>query len=272
MAATPFHFGDSGRALYGVYHHAEQRSSRAPAVLLLNPFGEEAVRGFRLYKILAERLARAGAPSLRFDYYGTGDSAGRCEEADFAGMVRDTLVAQEELAAMSAKRRFAWVGLGLGGGVAGAAATHGGVALSQLFLWDAVVNGKRYLADLREAHISFLAANLDQPERAIRKRFNVSPVEMREALGFAVSDALSSQVSDFDFAQVELPRVAETHFISARGGQNDPSLAVLAQEQTSTVHHFQGDVAPWNSDEALNAYYVPVATIDYIVKVIESRI
>jgi len=65
---TPFHFGDSSRKLFGVYHRAGTASAQAPAVLLCNPFGEEAIRAHRIYRILAERLARHGAHVLRFDW------------------------------------------------------------------------------------------------------------------------------------------------------------------------------------------------------------
>ena len=95
MSSTPLHFGESDRKLYGVYHHAETRAPNAPACLLLNPFGEEAIRSYRIFKHLAARLARAGAPALRFDYYGSGDSDGDCDKIDLAGMVRDAATAQD---------------------------------------------------------------------------------------------------------------------------------------------------------------------------------
>ncbi|MFM0555971.1 alpha/beta fold hydrolase [Paraburkholderia sediminicola] len=44
-------------------------------VVLCNPFGHEAVWLHRAMRELAQRLAARGAPVLRFDYLGTGDSA-----------------------------------------------------------------------------------------------------------------------------------------------------------------------------------------------------
>ena len=62
---TPFYFGQSERRLYGVFHHPEKPAMNAPAVLLLNPFGEEAIRAYRIFKQLANRLARDGAARQR---------------------------------------------------------------------------------------------------------------------------------------------------------------------------------------------------------------
>ncbi len=88
MTATAIHFGTSGRELFGIYHAAEVVSPSRPAVLLCNPFGQEAVRAHRIYRILAERLARAGHNVMRFDYYATGDSDRRLPAGPTLAVVR----------------------------------------------------------------------------------------------------------------------------------------------------------------------------------------
>ena len=60
----PFRFGLPTRQLYGVFHPAAQPRTPAIGVTLCNPFGQEAVRTHRLYRIMAERLARAGLRRL----------------------------------------------------------------------------------------------------------------------------------------------------------------------------------------------------------------
>src|SRR4051812_43750768 len=64
---TPFYFGAPERRLLGLFHPSATAVRGARAVLLCNPFGQEAVRSHRVYRVLAERLARGGIAVLRFD-------------------------------------------------------------------------------------------------------------------------------------------------------------------------------------------------------------
>ncbi|HEY5678263.1 MAG TPA: alpha/beta hydrolase, partial [Myxococcales bacterium] len=66
-----------GDGLFGWFTAAAPGSAlRRSAVLLCNPFGYEAMCTHRTYRKLAARLSQAGFASLRFDWPGTGDSAG----------------------------------------------------------------------------------------------------------------------------------------------------------------------------------------------------
>lgn len=264
MAATPFYFGDSDRKLYGVFHHATKRRPAAPAVLLFNPFGEEAIRSNRIFRQLAERLARAGAPVLRFDYYGSGDSAGDCAELDFAGMVRDAVTAQEELEAMTRARRFAWIGFGLGGSIAMSAALEGDVRPAQLFVWDPVLRGADYLADLREAHIRFLSDALDAPAARVCRETPNAPAALCEALGFQVSKSLHKQLVDYQFnAGAKIAR--EIYLIGAADDGPDEAAAQILRPAAGKLHCFNTASIAWNSNEAMNAHYVPTEIIDLVV-------
>src|SRR5688500_19978584 len=99
LKVNPFRFGHAGRELFGVYFAPSGRALKRTAVLLCPPFGPEATRSHRLYRVLGERLARLGFGVLRFDYYGTGDSDGEFEEAACADWMRDIAVAERELLA-----------------------------------------------------------------------------------------------------------------------------------------------------------------------------
>ena len=70
------YFGAS-QQLLGAFHVAQRLQPRSTAVLLCNPFGEEASRSHRTFRVLATQLERTGFSVLRFDYSGTGDSLGR---------------------------------------------------------------------------------------------------------------------------------------------------------------------------------------------------
>jgi len=265
MAATPLHFGESQRKLFGVYHHPEQRIARAPACLLFNPFGVEAIRSSRILKTLAERLARDGASVLRFDYFGSGDSEGACEAVDFQGMVRDAATAQEELEALSGARRFAWIGLGLGAAVAMRAAEETHSRLDNIFLWDPVFSGSKYLADLRRAHIDYLAQALDIPAARIERETPSSPDRLEEALGFPLSREMRAQMREFRLNCAD--RIANNcHLMTSTAPKKAERQLESLTGAAKTVHHVTDESAAWNSDAAMNAFLIPTDIIDYVAE------
>lgn len=73
----PVFFGPANRPLFG-WLHLRQGSPRPGNIglVLCNPFGFDAVCSHRTLRHLADRAAQLGIPSIRFDYDGTGDSAG----------------------------------------------------------------------------------------------------------------------------------------------------------------------------------------------------
>jgi len=260
-SATAFHFGESRRALYGVYHPAEKRIARAPAALLFNPFGEEAIRAHRMFKILAERFARAGVATLRFDYYGSGDSAGDDGDVTISGMVADAGLAQEELEDLSSARRFVWVGLGLGASVALKAASQTRTKLEHLTLWDPVIFGWDYLGALRDAHIAYLAYALDEPIDAIRKK---APAKISEALGFALSPMLQKELEVLDVTRAAPPSARHVSLITG-AAPTPPAFLNWLHEGRGELNAHADAAKSWNSNDAMNAHHVPSEMLNLIV-------
>lgn len=98
-------------------------------------------------KLLGDRLAQAGHDVLRFDYYGSGDSAGAEEEFSLEGCVEDTEAAVQEVQDLARVRRVTLVGLRLGAAVAATAAGRlRGV--DRLVLWDPVSDGESHVDGL----------------------------------------------------------------------------------------------------------------------------
>jgi len=143
----PMFFGDSKRKLYGVYDAPRGPQRHSHAILLCYPGVQEygtSVWGFRR---LSAMLAQEGHHVLRFDYFGTGDSAGRVEEGSMAAWVEDIQQAALELREISGARQLSVLGKRLGGALA-IKACRAGLDVKRLVLWDPVVKGRDYVAEL----------------------------------------------------------------------------------------------------------------------------
>ena len=70
----PTFFGPSDAPLFGVVHLPADHRIRG-GVLICASLGKEGMDSIRFQRILAEDLAAIGYAVVRFDYYGTGDSA-----------------------------------------------------------------------------------------------------------------------------------------------------------------------------------------------------
>ena len=84
-----FYFGPPGQSILGTYHFPGPQMTREVAVVLVPPWGEEYYRSHRAYRHLAALLAGAGFPTLRFDFFGCGDSEGEGEHARLHQWIAD---------------------------------------------------------------------------------------------------------------------------------------------------------------------------------------
>lgn len=142
-ASEPCQFGRDG-TLMGMYHGV---AGHAPmGVLLCPPLGQALMRTHRIYRQLATGLAARGICALRFDYRGSGDSAGDSLELDWEHCLADIRSAAAELRVRSGCATVIGFGARLGGSLALAAAPA--VGFARLILWDPVLDGARHVAEL----------------------------------------------------------------------------------------------------------------------------
>jgi pimeloyl-ACP methyl ester carboxylesterase len=134
----------------GLYQPPLAARERDEGVLLCYPGFHEYNLSHWAFRRLAGLLAREGFHVLRFDYFGTGDSAGGGADGSVAQWQRDVVAAAEELREVAGVRRVSAVGVRLGATLAAAAAAAGGLSLADLVLVEPVVRGAQYLAQLRE--------------------------------------------------------------------------------------------------------------------------
>src|SRR3954467_9063204 len=112
---NPLFFGRSSRQLFGAYDPpASGLSARQEGIVLCPPLANEYLIAHPTYRLLARHLAGTGYHVLRFDYYGTGDSAGDFEETDQQQWLGDIDAAVTEIKDLGQVSRVVLVGLRFG--------------------------------------------------------------------------------------------------------------------------------------------------------------
>ncbi len=143
-------FGPPQHRLLGVWHAPAAGLPVQIPVLLCNAFGHEASRAHRMWRVVADRLARAGHGVLRFDYHGSGDSPGDDLAGDLEVWADDVLIAERHLRDCAGASSCQWMGMRLGANVAWRAARKAAPVPHRLILWDPIVDGAVYAQFLRQ--------------------------------------------------------------------------------------------------------------------------
>lgn len=212
---NPILFGASHRRLLGMFHAAESKSPRDASVLLCAPFGHEALRTHRFYRLLAVRLARQGFDVLRFDCYGTGDSPGSDEEGDLLGWRSDIREAHAELVRRSNAGRVVWFAARLAGSLAIQASALLEHRPKKMVLWEPVLDGAPYLQTLRDKHVEELEFSHAIPRADWRRQLRQDPTSFtEEVLGHAISPVLRQQILDLEPQVLTVSPVVETTVIA----------------------------------------------------------
>lgn len=115
ISPSPFYFGPSERPLFGWLHLPNGSECRNVGVVVCNPLGYEYVCAHRTIKHFARTAAANGWPALRFDYDGTGDSAGSDLDGErLRHWMRSIHAAIDELKGRTGVHSICLVGIRLG--------------------------------------------------------------------------------------------------------------------------------------------------------------
>ncbi len=236
-----FHFGKSDAPLVGAFHPAHQTVRSSHGVLLCAPFGDEAIRAHRPMRRLADQLALIGVPTLRFDYFGTGDSSGGCEEVTLDRWVEDVEVAAKTLSEMADIEQLVLIGVRLGATVACKASA----ALSPygLVLWEPLLSGSDYWAEALEG----------------------GPGQHRQAGGFPVPDILYQEVATPDRQAMDTLPAQKLLVIG-----DEAAKAHYVDAAPHVIWAPPPDSFEWTTDDAMNSFRVPARSIDLIVDMVAT--
>lgn len=214
------------------------------AVLICNPFGQEAIRAQRSLRVLAERLGRKGIPSLRFDYFATGDSPGEDGAGHLTRWRQDIHLADVYLRRISGCRQTIWIGLRLGATLAlQAALQHDDLPRPQrILLWDPVLDGDAYLEHLRRMNEFWT------------RQSNVTG----EALGFLLTHRIRRHISAIRPDALPSGTDIPLHLI---GTQELPGrwdfLSHCHSQQIPVYDALLESAIEWTSNTALDSQWVP---------------
>ena len=135
--------------LFGWFHPPRVSVARRCGVVLCNPFAAAALGTHRSYRRFAEAFAAAGYPAVRFDYDGTGDSAGNDGDPQrmraWTGSVRAAIDLCKRLGAVDS---VVLLGLRFGGTLAVLAA-EGRSDVAGLALWSPAWSGRKFVRELK---------------------------------------------------------------------------------------------------------------------------
>jgi hypothetical protein len=172
----------AGKTLRGMVHlPAPPLKTPAPAAVLFHGFTGDRMESHWILVKCSRALAKAGVASLRFDFYGSGESDGEFREMTLSGEIADGRAAITFLREQEGidPERVGLLGLSLGGAVAATLASS--VHAKALVLWSAV------------AHPARLRQLIEKSARRIPGKPGALELEAREFNSRLIEDVLKAE-------------------------------------------------------------------------------
>jgi pimeloyl-ACP methyl ester carboxylesterase len=252
-AVTPFYFDAGGASLF-VCHHVPRGRAREAVVVVCHPISAAYERAHRALRQLAVRLAERGFHTLRFDLSCCGDSAGESAHADVARWHEDVGAVVDLARARSGASAVCLVGVGIGAALATRTAARR-ADVTSLVLWEPVVNGSAYLADLETRHRGRL--------RLLPVLVDDSELAEPQALGFPLGETLRAGLAEIDLLGTEIrPGTRMLIVVDDDAPETTALCAAAAQAQAAVELQQSPNAGMWV--EHLYRIVVPHQTVQLI--------
>ncbi|MEX1032931.1 MAG: alpha/beta fold hydrolase [Cellvibrionaceae bacterium] len=248
-------FGPSSSSLLGVYHPASAHQDRYQGVVLCYPFGQEYMRAHRAFRQLAVALAKKGFHVLRFDYPGTGDSAGNIEEVTARQWSEGIEIAVQELKDMAGVQSVTLVGLRLGALLAADVAARRN-DITGLVLWDPIITGGGYVDALKvtSAHV---------PSRRRQSNFIDADGNLHFN-GFAMSIAFQASLADLNLVELR-PACGRILQVSSHESDGFSALRQMWQCMEGYEYRHVPAAHDWNYVDHVGGILLPQPILQEII-------
>lgn len=248
------------RSLY-VTRFTPTSPARAAAVLY-DAFGEEKKSAFRVMVRLARACTARGLAAVRFDFSGTGESAGDHGAATWEDWNADALGVADWARQQVPAGRWCAVGVRLGGFAAVHAAVRAGAA--GLSLIEPVLSGEECLRDLerRQRIKQVVSGAEDSAEESAGRWARGESVDFG---GFEVGAKLATRLRDETLAArlAELPAACPVQALRVSGSKTFPPAWRALTERAAAAppgqalivrdKPFWGQLEYYESDEVIDA-------------------
>ena len=204
--AAPVAFGDCRGYLH--------RSWGNVGVVFCGAWGYQELCTRAAWRMLAEELAAAGFPCLRFDYPGAGNSLGDLDDRRLTDWTASAQAAALELRRRAGVERIVVAGIGHGAIVA-VEACRAGLDAAGLVLLAPVASGRRFAREM--ATWTAFATAPDQSDSG-------DDPDATVVAGFRMPGAMARAVNAFAIDELEAPP-APFALIALREGRNDSGVA-----------------------------------------------
>jgi alpha/beta superfamily hydrolase len=192
--AQPLFFGPPERPLFGWLHQPPAERPATAGLIVCNPFGNEALCAHRSIRHLCRQAASSGIAALRFDYDGTGDSAGHDGEAGrIEAWLASIQAAADTLKETSGITRVYFAGFRIGATLATLAALRRS-DVQGLIAIAPVVNGGAYVRELK-----LLQRAMEARRDFVAHREDTSTLE---SAGFLLTAQTQASLKAIDLANI----------------------------------------------------------------------
>jgi alpha-beta hydrolase superfamily lysophospholipase len=229
---SPIWFGPTERPLFGWIHQPEEASA---GVVLCLPVGLESLSAHRAFRHLAETLAASGIVTLRFDYTGTGDSAGNLSDVGGIATWLQDIGAATERVRQAGVARVGMVGLRFGATLAANAAADN--ELEALVLWDPCESGSKFLRGQRmlAAMIGATVGDGASAAGTVEIPGVLLPKDLAESIGELGVDDRGIALARRLLLLTRPDRPASRQFLAGLSAQDAEQGAAVGQEELIDV-------------------------------------
>lgn len=225
----PIFLDGRGGRIFGIYHPPASGIKDLGDFIFLPPFGEELNRSRHMIARQARRFAALGKGVFILDLFGTGDSDGNFEEANW-GLWLDNI--RNVTAWLKTRGRPApdiWA-MRTGALLAASAVTEKILSPSIMILWSPVSNGEIFLSQFLRIRLAALLEQSGAAKETTKDlRARLEGGEIIEVGGYGLNGKLADSLSRQRLSDFKPPAHSRLHWLELNGGE-DLSLSPAAEK------------------------------------------